>query len=78
MPSTSRAEASDQQREAEAYNYSIYLMVGMPYLLVAAVGFFVYRGLRRKAQAERAAARAAEGAAPPAGELRPATGTDGD
>ena len=35
-------------REAEAYNYNIYLMVGTPYFLVACVAFFVYRGLRRK------------------------------
>ena len=36
-------------REAQAYNYSIYLMVGTPYFLVAGVGIGVYRNLKRKA-----------------------------
>ena len=35
-------------RQARAYNQSIYLMVGMPYLLLATVGFLVYRGLRKR------------------------------
>ena len=49
----------DPFREDRAFNYSIYLMVGMPYLLLGAVGFFVYRGLRRRAELEgRAADRA--------------------
>ena len=43
-------------REARAYNQSIYLMVGMPYLLLGAFSWWVYRGLRRKALADRAAA----------------------
>jgi hypothetical protein len=38
---------------ARAYNQSIYLMVGMPYLLLGTVGFLVYRGLRQRALAER-------------------------
>jgi hypothetical protein len=37
-------------REARAYNESIYLMVGMPYLLVSGMGFYLYRGLRQSAR----------------------------
>jgi hypothetical protein len=37
-------------RESRAYNNSIYLMAGMPYLLLGGVSAWVYRGLRRKAQ----------------------------
>jgi hypothetical protein len=48
VPSTSDAEEDEQLREARAYNYSIYLMVGMPYLLLGVVGFGIYRGLRGK------------------------------
>jgi len=33
-----------------AYNNSIYLMVGMPYLLLGLFSFFVYRGLKLNAQ----------------------------
>ena len=66
MPNSSGAEESDQQREAEAYNNSIYLMVGTPYLLVAAVGFWVYRALRRKRLADEAALRQAEETPAPA------------
>jgi hypothetical protein len=55
VPSSSGAEESDQQREAEAYNYNIYMMVGTPYLLLAGLAFYVYRGLRRKHLAQLAA-----------------------
>jgi hypothetical protein len=48
----SGAEVEDQLREAAAYNVSIYVMAGMPYLLLVGVGLFVYRGLKRKAAAE--------------------------
>jgi hypothetical protein len=48
-------EDTDPMREASAYNNSIYLMVGMPYLLLGAFGFYVYRGLKKN-QAARAAA----------------------
>ena len=74
MPSSSGAEEADKQREAEAYNWSIYLMVAVPYTCLAAIGFFVYRGLRRKALAERAAAESAGAAASPL-EIHPATGS---
>ena len=42
-------------RESMAYNYSIYLMAGMPYLLLGAFGFLVYRGLRQSAPVEHQA-----------------------
>lgn len=42
----SGAEDDDPQREARAYNNSIYLMVSMPYLLLATVGFLIYRGVK--------------------------------
>jgi hypothetical protein len=38
-----------------AYNYSIYLMAGMPYLLLGAFGFLVYRGRRLNSAAEQQA-----------------------
>jgi hypothetical protein len=53
---SSGAEEQDQYREARAYNFSIYLMVGMPYLLLGVFGFMVYRGLKQKALAESRAA----------------------
>jgi hypothetical protein len=55
VPSTSDAEEDEQLREARAYNYSIYLMVGMPYLLLGLVGFGIYRGLRCKQAREKTA-----------------------
>jgi len=33
-----------------AYNASIYLMVGVPYLTLGVVGFFIYRGCQRNAE----------------------------
>jgi len=50
VPDTSGAEALDQEREARAYNHSIYLMVGMPYLLLGGLGLMIYRGYRRQAK----------------------------
>ena len=47
-------------REARAYNRSIYLMVGMPYLLLGTFGYLIYRGLRQKALAEQQAAPAGQ------------------
>ncbi len=40
-------------RESMAYNYSIYLMAGAPYLLLAGFGGLVYCSLRRKAALEQ-------------------------
>jgi len=52
IPETSGAEEDDRISEAQAYNHSIYLMVSMPYVLLGAVGFMVYRNLRQQAAAE--------------------------
>ena len=46
-------DENDPFKEANAYNWSIYLMVGMPYLLLGTVGFLVYRGLQQNARAEQ-------------------------
>jgi hypothetical protein len=53
VPATSGAEEDDATREARAYNNSIYLMAGMPYVLLGGFTAWVYRGLRRKAVAEQ-------------------------
>lgn len=47
-PSGSEAppENNDPFREARAYHMSVYLMVGMPYLLLGVVGFLVYRAVK--------------------------------
>jgi hypothetical protein len=47
VTSSSGADDDDSTREARAYNNSIYLMAGMPYLMLGGVGFWVYRGIRR-------------------------------
>jgi hypothetical protein len=49
VPADSGTEAEDQVRLARAYNNSIYLMVGVPYLALATVGYLVYRQLRLRA-----------------------------
>ncbi len=55
MTSSSGAEEDDQYREARAYNNSIYLMVGMPYLSLGALGFLIWRGFRQRDRAQREA-----------------------
>jgi hypothetical protein len=40
----------DPLLESRAYNNSIYLFVSMPYLLLGALGFMVYRGFRNKSR----------------------------
>ena len=37
-------------REARAYAKSIYLMAGMPYLLLTAFGVYTYRAMRSQRQ----------------------------
>lgn len=49
VANSSGAEDTDQMREARAYNNSIYLMVGMPYVLVGGFGFAIYRHLKLRA-----------------------------
>ncbi|MCS6851109.1 MAG: hypothetical protein NZ700_08085 [Gemmataceae bacterium] len=44
------AEQDDAQREARAYNRSIYFMVSMPYLLLAGLGLLFYRSCRMAQQ----------------------------
>src|SRR5579872_487604 len=44
---TSGADEDDAMREARAYNTSIFLMAGTPYLMLGGVGYWVYRGIRR-------------------------------
>jgi hypothetical protein len=58
---------TDPAREARAWNASIYLMVGMPYLLLGGVGLLIYRECRKKARLERGAAAGDRGAAGPEG-----------
>jgi hypothetical protein len=49
---TSLSEEEQQAvKEARAWNNSIYLFVGMPYLLVGGVGFMVYRSFKKARQA---------------------------
>lgn len=43
---------------SRAYNNSIYLMVGVPYLALGTVGFMVYRHLRVRAANEALPIRA--------------------
>ena len=52
-PSARRAISSGGEDEEinnapAAYNTSIYLMAGMPYLLLGSVGFLIYRGCAPK------------------------------
>jgi hypothetical protein len=62
VPDTSGAEALDAERESQGYNRSIYLMAGMPYLLLGGMGLLIYRGYRRQAQepAQQVASAGAE------------------
>jgi hypothetical protein len=48
MNTTSGSESDDPLQEARAYNRSIYLMVAMPYMLLGAVGFMIYRGYKKQ------------------------------
>ena len=46
MASASGQEGDDPLAEAKAYNWSIYLMLAVPYGLLGGFGWFVYRGLK--------------------------------
>jgi hypothetical protein len=48
VPATSGADEDDAMREARAYNNSVYLMAGMPYLMLGGLSIWVYRGIRRQ------------------------------
>jgi hypothetical protein len=54
VPLSNGGEEDEEMLVARAYNQSIYLMVGMPYLLLGGIGFLVYRGLRRRAASQQA------------------------
>jgi hypothetical protein len=58
VPSTSDADEDDAMRESRAYNNSIYLLAGMPYLLLGVVGFGVYRYSRKKSSRDNLTAAA--------------------
>lgn len=57
IPQESAAGEEDQARLARAYNYSIYLMLAVPYSMLGVVGFLVYRQLRARAAYEAARAQ---------------------
>jgi hypothetical protein len=57
VPNSSNSEDEDQARLARAYNNSILLMVGVPYLLVGGVGLLIYRQVRLRAANEAKTAR---------------------
>jgi hypothetical protein len=46
VAASSGQEGDDPLAEAKAYNWSIYLMLAMPYGLLGGFGWFVYRGLK--------------------------------
>ena len=60
MAASSGPEDDDPLREAKAYNASIYLMLGMPYALLGALGLMFYRSVR--GQQKRSAASSSESA----------------
>lgn len=46
----SSSEDDDPHREAKAYNASIYLMLGMPYLMLSIGGWRIYRAIKKAQQ----------------------------
>ncbi len=46
MAASSGQGDDDPLQEAKAYNWSIYLMLVVPYGLLSGFGWFVYRGLK--------------------------------
>jgi hypothetical protein len=54
MNTSSGSGDDDPLKEARAYNQSIYLMVAMPYLLLGAIAFKVYRGYKTQEQKQLA------------------------
>jgi len=47
-------------RVGAAYNVSIYLMVGMPYLLLAGISLLIWRGLKKNQEHLRAQGRSVQ------------------
>jgi hypothetical protein len=52
--------SSDPAREPRAYNHSIYLMAGMPYLLLGLLSFKIYQNIRKSDVKMQAMAEALE------------------
>jgi hypothetical protein len=50
IAASSEGEDTDGSNFPRAMNQSIYLMVSMPYLTLAVVGFFIYRGCQKNAE----------------------------
>ncbi len=51
MPAASGSEADDDvNNNPAAYNLSIYVMVGVPYLTFGLLSFLIYRGCKGNAQ----------------------------
>ena len=46
--SSAMEDNDDPLAEARAYNRSIYLMLGVPYAIVAFGGFYIYRHMRHQ------------------------------
>lgn len=64
--SVEKPGGEDPMREAKAYALSIYLMAGMPYLLLASLGFLFYRSVKKSQKAPvQANAAAADPVVPP-------------
>lgn len=53
LESTSGGEEDDPMREAKAYSASIYLMAGMPYLLLGGLGGMFYHSVKSARRAEQ-------------------------
>jgi hypothetical protein len=47
ISSPGNGEDEEINNTPAAYNNSIYLMAGMPFLLLGSVGYFIYRGCQR-------------------------------
>jgi hypothetical protein len=45
----------DPAQESKAMNSVVFLMMGMPYLLLGATGFLVYHGLKKMARVDQPA-----------------------
>ena len=47
MAASSGPEDDDPLRDSRAYSHSIFLMLGMPFLLLGTFSYVVYRGLNK-------------------------------
>ncbi len=51
MAASGSEDETDGLRESQAYNENIYLMVAAPYVLLGALGFLVYRSVKKAQRA---------------------------